>query len=362
MTLPIRKFGIEIEFIGVYPSDLHRAINDLGIPCEVEGYNHNVRNHWKITTDSSIQINSGMEHGQCGELVSPPLFGVNGLEQVRKVITALAEIGGTVNKTCGFHVHVDANNLNPSQILNVVRRYGNYENEINAFMPPSRRNSRWAYSVAGTYTDSIVSAVERNTGNLRAVASGLDRYRTVNLAAYARHGTIEFRQHSGTANPDKVANWVQFCLYFVERSILGFDVVTPVDNNMVSAPVVRTRGRQPNFVARRALIQTFMNDGGTRQAAAASGYSAQSVRSNHLQAIRTFAHTGGISYYNSNWFRITNQELANQWLGLAPGSVINSQNPVACRLPATLENENLYADMPSHIEAYYRQRTLEFTR
>jgi hypothetical protein len=105
-----------------------------------------------------------------------------------------------------------------------------------------------------------------------------------------------------------------------------------------------------------------MNDGGTRQAAAASGYSAQSVRSNHLQAIRTFAHTGGISYYNSNWFRITNQELANQWLGLAPGSVINSQNPVACRLPATLENENLYADMPSHIEAYYRQRTLEFTR
>lgn len=362
MTLPTRKFGIEIEFVGIFPSDLYNVINNLGIPCEVEGYNHTTRNHWKITTDSSIQITPGMEYGQCGELVSPPLSGTAGLEQVRKVVTALSDAGGTVNKTCGFHVHVDANDLNPSQILNVVRRYGNYENEINAFMPPSRRNGRWAYSVGGNYSNDIAAAVDRNYGNLRSVARGLDRYRAVNLAAYARHGTVEFRQHGGSANAEKVSNWVQFCLYFVERSILGFDTVTTPDNNMMSAPVVRRRGRQPNFVARRALVQTFMNNGGIHQAADASGYSPQSIRSNHLQAIRTFAHTRGIGYYNSNFFRITNQEWANEWLGLAPGSVINSQNPSSCRLPATLENENLYAGMPSEIEAYYRQRTLEFTR
>lgn len=361
MTLPTRKFGIEIEFVGIFPSDLYNVISSLGIPCEVEGYNHSTRNHWKITTDSSIQITPGMEYGQCGELVSPPLSGTAGLEQVRKVITALSDAGGTVNKTCGFHVHVDANDLSPSQILNVVRRYGNYENEINAFMPPSRRNGRWAYSVGGNYTNDIANAVNRDHGNLRNVARGLDRYRAVNLAAYARHGTVEFRQHGGTANAEKVSNWVQFCLYFVERSILGFDAVAATEN-IVAAPVVRRRGRQPNYVARRALIQTFMNHGGIQQAANASGYSVQSIRSNHLHAIRTFAETNGIAYYNTGFFYITNQELANEWLGLAPGSVLSNQGSNFCRLPNALENENLYAGMPLYVELYYRQRTMDFAR
>lgn len=360
MTLPVRKFGIEIEFVGIYPGDLHAIINNLGIPCEVEGYNHTTRNHWKITSDSSIQISPGMFNGQCGELVSPPLSGVNGIEQVRKVITALSDAGGTVNKTCGFHVHVDANDLNASQILNVVRRYGNYENEINAFMPPSRRNGRWAYSVGGNYVNDIASAVDRNYGNLRNVARGLDRYRAVNLAAYARHGTVEFRQHGGTANADKVSNWVQFCLYFVERSILGFDASSVSDvavNNFVPP---RTRGRRPNYNARRAIVQSLIDGGGRRQVADASGYSLSSI-STQLSQVRQFA-SFRISYYSSNSFFITNNEAANAWLGLAPGSVMTGRNANSCRLPTALENENLYAGMPSEIEAYYRQRTLEFTR
>ena len=32
----------------------------------------------------------------------------------------------------------------------------------------------------------------------------------VNLEAYSRHRTVEFRQHSGTINFTKIENWVRF--------------------------------------------------------------------------------------------------------------------------------------------------------
>ena len=39
----------------------------------------------------------------------------------------------------------------------------------------------------------------------------MNRYKTVNVCAYGRHGTIEFRQHQGTTNADKILNWLAFC-------------------------------------------------------------------------------------------------------------------------------------------------------
>ena len=37
-----------------------------------------------------------------------------------------------------------------------------------------------------------------------------NRYHKVNLEAYSRHKTVEFRQHSGTTNFTKMRNWVLF--------------------------------------------------------------------------------------------------------------------------------------------------------
>ena len=242
MTIPVRKFGVEIEFIGVYPQDAAAAITAAGVPCAVEGYNHATRNHWKIVSDASIQVNSNMEPGMCGELVSPPLCDEQGLMQLRTVIRALASVGGTVNKSCGLHVHVDANDLNAGQILSVVRRYAHFENQINAFMPPSRRGSRWAHSVGGDYVDNLLRQVNRY-GNPRNIFGGLNRYMAVNLASYARHGTVEFRQHSGSTNPAKVANWVTFCLHFVNKAIQAqvLPAATPVVENTTNTSTARAR-------------------------------------------------------------------------------------------------------------------------
>ena len=45
-----------------------------------------------------------------------------------------------------------------------------------------------------------------------------DRYFKVNPVAYRRHNTIEFRQHSGTTDYEKMSNWIEFLKSLIEFS------------------------------------------------------------------------------------------------------------------------------------------------
>lgn len=383
--IPNRNFGVEIEFIGVYAVEAARAISNVGIPCYVEGYNHSTRQHWKIVTDGSIQVNSNMDPGMCGELVSPPLSGENGIEQLRKVVKALAEVGGTVNKTCGLHVHVDANDLNAGQILSVVRRYAHFENEINSFMPPSRRQSRWAGSVGGDYVNNLLNLVNRYN-NPRNTFGGLNRYMAVNLASYARHGTIEFRQHSGSTNATKISNWITFCLYFVNKAIQAQVLSTPSTSENVSVTSRTRRGRRPNYEARRQLLNALLNNNyGTRgtlpgDLAVISGYSQERLGFNGqiMNEIRTFANVYSVGYRGFRRIGVShifNQAMADVWLGLnnstdptldarivsRANNQRNRNNAIRYTVPMIDSSDTLFADMPNEIAMFYQERSSEFS-
>jgi hypothetical protein len=382
MTIPGRKFGVEIEFIGAYPNDVARAITAAGIPCAVEGYNHATRNHWKVVSDGSVQVNSNMEPGMCGELVSPPLSGDAGLEQVRIVARAISLAGATVNKSCGLHVHVDANDLNAGQILSVVRRYAHFENDINNFMPPSRRGSRWAHSVGGDYVDSLLRQVNRY-GNPRNIFGGLNRYMAVNLASYARHGTIEFRQHSGSTNSVKICNWITFCVHFVSKAIQAqvLPAAMPTTEN-AAARIVR-RGRRPNYEARRQVVSALMNNErymwgcSAGELANISGYAENRLgfRGQIFNEIRQFANVTLNSRRRAQIRGIHNEAMMNVWLGNtqsadpaldARTSYLNSRRNnqvgvVTYTVPPVASADTLFDNMPLEISQFYNERTSEFS-
>jgi hypothetical protein len=64
--------------------------------------------------------------------------------------------------------------------------------------------------------------------SFKSATGSISRYRKVNIASFNRHGTIEFRQHEGTMDPDRILNWVQFCTHFVEESYNNI----PPNNNL----------------------------------------------------------------------------------------------------------------------------------
>ena len=204
LVITDRIFGIEIEFFGVDHRVLASAIRDKGVDCHVEGYNHQTRSHWKIVTDASL---SGRNSG---EVVSPKLQGRLGLSQLKKVCEALKEVNAQVNRTCGLHVHLNSTDMTVGEIINVFDRYAHNEQQIDSMMPVSRRNSRWCGNcVKGTFA---------NDNTKRSVANGLGRYYKVNLTNIDSRGSIEFRQHSGTTDFEKISKWLSFLMQFVEVS------------------------------------------------------------------------------------------------------------------------------------------------
>ena len=210
-----RKFGLEIEYVRAGNRIVADAVTAAGIPCQVEGYNHQTRRHWKIVTDASVR--GGYE------LVSPPIhFGDEGLAQVATALNAAESVGANVNRSCGVHVHHDASDFTPAMAAILVKSYHRNRRIIDQFMPASRRAGvcRWASSPV--ISESRLDSATDMRGIYRA--SGNTRYTAVNISAYFTHGTIEFRQHSGSVDAVKVSHWIKLTHAMMEKAAAGEEI------------------------------------------------------------------------------------------------------------------------------------------
>lgn len=216
-----RTYGIEIEFVSdkslSYIADY--ITSKKNIQTQAMGYNHNITVGWKVITDSS-----------CGyELVSPILKGRDGLYQLEKVCEALSEIGAKVNKKCGLHVHHGINDYEIKDIKNLFAMYAKLEKNIDDIVPKSRRGNSNPFlrslSCDGNAPGGYESNVNDMLNKLKKCKTIRDldqmfqsRYRKLNFRSYIRYGTIEFRQHSGTIDFEKIKNWILLTQQIVDVS------------------------------------------------------------------------------------------------------------------------------------------------
>jgi hypothetical protein len=218
-----KKFGVEIEFVGANTRLVAETLSNAGINAHLEGYNHRTRRHWKVTTDATVTTGGyslGTGEGFGGELVSPILEGEEGIAELGRVLEALNSIPDVrVDRRCGVHVHISWDGMTPEQIKNIAKRYGQFETEIDSWMPVSRRanNSRWCASTNSRNfgLSNVMNAADTLSSVARAVGT---RYTKVNLAALMAHGTIEFRQHAGSTDFQKISNWMRFLAAFCDAS------------------------------------------------------------------------------------------------------------------------------------------------
>ena len=191
-------FGAEIECYALGFSGCETSLRRAGLQAEQEGYNHNTRGWWKITSDSSISGARG------AEVVSPVLRGDDGLREMRTAMTALRESGARVNASCGGHIHIGTSTwLTEEEEARVIERWWLVEQALEMLILPSRRNTRWGKR----WTKSEAVSFGRAWRN--GDRSGqYDRYKSLNLQAYGRQGTFEVRMHNGSLNGKNHAAWV----------------------------------------------------------------------------------------------------------------------------------------------------------
>jgi hypothetical protein len=238
-----RTFGFEAEFFNIRPEVAVEALRAVGIDVNYERYNHNVTASWKIVTDASVTSRgTGLGHGL--ELVSPILRGIEGLEMASKSVGALLNAGARVDRTCGLHLHVGMDNLVGAEIMKVIDLYIANQKNINqilansrhenrfcpSFDPNDRINSRYGSGVIAEY-NAIANAFngavsEADLNSSRIALRNINRYRAINAHAYSKYGTIEFRQHQGTLNGEKLTSWIQFVLALIEKAVAIEDAKT----------------------------------------------------------------------------------------------------------------------------------------
>ena len=216
-----RTFGIEVEFISPNSiSDTARHINsvlfDHNLQITTTHYSDSNSRIWRLKPDGSV---GGGGYGM--ELVSPILQGDEGVRELELFLNAINTIEGVrVNRSCGLHVHVGVSDWKIKQFRNLYKRYIKFESAIDNVLPNSRRNSNNQYcrstSDQFVYSDGQLTEAYKNLQRCRTAqqikrAIG-GRYTKLNIESFRKHGTVEFRHHSGTTNVGKIMSWLRIAL------------------------------------------------------------------------------------------------------------------------------------------------------
>lgn len=208
---PLITFGFEAEFFGVDRGQAVRLLQEAGYVARDDGYNHRTQDYWRITHDGSV-------NAEGNELVSPILrLGKTHLREMRKVTKILRDAGGQVDRSCGLHVHHNAERLELDDVVQAVGTWALFQPIIHTILPKSRLGAVYARPLydAMHWMDWV-----RRQGSmdlLRRAGGGdaVGRYHAFNLHALSRHNTIEFRQHSGTLNAKKIDSWIRLTKAFI---------------------------------------------------------------------------------------------------------------------------------------------------
>jgi hypothetical protein len=252
-----RTYGVEFEFarpMRLTWDDIIEALDRPGIRAKVaDRLDYTDITVWRLCTDGSVDVPINMmdTHAGQNELKSPILRGQAGLESIKKVLKVLKSLGCNVNGSCGLHVHHGFKSKDDAENARIIHNccilYQKYKNKIAKILPEDRRHNLFSRSFRrkevevlttnygkpfedkkipplhdGSFPRSLNSRNRQASIWGKKYAYGLnfcnDRRRAVNIEAYFTHGTLEFRQHSGTLDETKTINWILLTQAFMNTA------------------------------------------------------------------------------------------------------------------------------------------------
>lgn len=212
-------FGVEIECLAPFAQHIMKGVLDQA------GFSS-----WRVVNDGSLNGAPGFFPM---EVVSPVLRGEEGLTTLRNVMALLQAKGCKVNKSCGMHVHVGVRGMAPAQVRKIAAAFLNAEHCFDALVPPARRDgNRYCQSNHTLVRHGGNASRLSSASSISMIANIINggtspqhynpyRYYKLNFQSFVHHGTIEFRQHGGTVEAEKAANWVRlitgFCANAAEK-------------------------------------------------------------------------------------------------------------------------------------------------
>lgn len=175
---------------------------------------------WHSVNDSSIS-SGGIEY------LSGPMVGKFAVDEIYE---ECGKLGGFVDDTCGFHIHLDFGDESEENVRKYAIACQKLESFAFSIVKNNRKDSRYCKKYTSYFLESLVDQskdldeVVYNSSNERQLTEWKRqkyqemRYHWYNLHSFFFRGTIEMRQHHGTMSPDVILRWAELWLKVADWS------------------------------------------------------------------------------------------------------------------------------------------------
>ena len=246
---PPKPFLERMKRITLTPAAFHY---EKALGLELEGFTQHTFDeieaalpyYARVVSDGSIRTNQPAETAAEIKAVFPRGTLEPRLYQLTKTLRTL---GMRCNKSCGLHVHFDMRNRTAEEVLKIAKRADKWVKALQELVPMSRRDQHYC--------------------KFGISASGNDRYKAVNFAAYHKYKTLEIRLHSATFDYAKILSWIRLCELILairynpkEADCLGTLSQLPLMDYEASYWKARHRAINPNQYNNNAGSQTEENE------------------------------------------------------------------------------------------------------
>lgn len=269
MDLRKQKFGIEIEMTGITRLRAAQVIAEyFSTEPDYEGGSYGAysvsdreNRKWKLVSDASIQCQKKVgsrklaaEREYSVEFVSP-ICEYEDIEKIQEMVRLLREVGAFCNKSCGIHIHINAEPFEAYQLRNLVNIIASKEDLVyRALQVDSERENRYCKKIDPDFLERL----NRRKPNTRSELQDLwyngrdgsrqhyhgSRYHCLNLHSVFQKGTIEFRAFNGSIHAGKLKAYIQFCM-----------AITAQAYNQRSASPIKTVSENEKYTFRVWLLR-----------------------------------------------------------------------------------------------------------
>jgi hypothetical protein len=193
----------------------------LGVEIEISGFNHRwegeirkVVKKWggECKEDGSIDPDSSDSSADTTmEITTAPASGDRFRKQIKEICRVLKKAKATANDSCGLHVHIDARDFEPNDIVKAEIVWGKVQRQMYKKVASYRRMSE--FCTPRYHTDDLVRNLKANLsqGSLNYFSNLTDegRYYSLNFDALDKFGTLENRQKEGTVDANEIIKWAE---------------------------------------------------------------------------------------------------------------------------------------------------------
>lgn len=195
--------GVFVEIEGIsspefnfrYGLELECLYNEDEDEVEITG--------WNSVEDGSIDP-SGIEYNS-------PVFSGDCTKHIKEFCSEARRVHD-INKSCGFHLHIESKGFSDEKLTLIYKNCKNLENWFFSIVSPSRRTSTYCKRLSTIETMKRFDDAWYETSDHRTrKGSKYDqtRYYWVNFHSHYYRNTIEIRLHQGTIDHTKIMNWVK---------------------------------------------------------------------------------------------------------------------------------------------------------